>query len=130
MSIWDPWARLHSSYMGPGWDGVWWKSTYWLRRYLSLSISFYWHDRMRSSYRECEFGILKKPWIIKLHGLASYLFYQYHCLRVNRVYAEINTFLPPYSKRLFIAMIHRKVFNIKIVNIHFKWRKFLWNIRE
>ena len=70
------------------------------------------------------------PWIIKLPGLASYLFYQYHCLRVNRVYAEINTFLPPYSKRLFIAMIHRKVFNIKIVNIHFKWRKFLRNIRE
>ena len=69
-------------------------------------------------------------WIIKLPGLASYLFYQYHCLRVNWVYAEINTFLPPYSKRLFIAMIHRKVFNIKIVNIHFKWRKFLRNIRE
>ena len=36
----------------------------------------------------------------------------------------------PYSKSLFIAMIHRKVFNIKIVNIHFKWRKFLRNIRE
>ena len=69
-------------------------------------------------------------WIIKLPGFASYLFYQYHCLRVNRVYAGINTFLPPYSKRLFIAMIHRKVFYIKIVNIHFKWRKFLRNIRE
>ena len=50
-----------------------------------------------------------RPWIIKLPGLASYLFYQYHCLRVNWVYAEIHTFLPPYSKRLFIAMIHRKV---------------------
>ena len=71
-----------------------------------------------------------RPWIIKLPGLASNLFYQYHCLRVNRVYAEINTFLPPYSKRLFIAMIHKNVFNIKIVNIHFKWRKFLRNIRE
>ena len=35
-------------------------------------------------------------WIIKLPGFASYLFYQYHCLRVNRVYAGINTFLPPY----------------------------------
>ena len=73
---------------------------------------------------------LTAPWIIKLPGFASYLFYQYHCLRVNRVYARINTFLPPYSKRLFIAMIHRKVFYIKIVNIHFKWRKFLRNIRE
>ena len=71
-----------------------------------------------------------QAWIIKLPGLASYLFYQYHCLHVNRVYAVINTFLPPYSKRLFIAMIHRKVFNIKIVTIHFKWRKFLRNIRE
>ena len=28
------------------------------------------------------------------------------------------------------VMIHRKVFNIKIVNIHFKWRKFLRNVRE
>ena len=65
-----------------------------------------------------------------LKGLGSYLFYQYHCLLVNQVYAEINTFLQPFSKRLFIAMIHRKVFNIKMVNIHFKWRKFLRNIRE
>ena len=46
---------------------------------------------------------------VYLQGLASYLFHQYYCLRVNRVYAEINTFLPPFSKRLFIAMIHRKV---------------------
>ena len=36
---------------------------------------------------------LFRPWIIKLPGLASYLFYQYHCLRMNRVHAEINTFL-------------------------------------
>ena len=46
---------------------------------------------------------------VYLQGLASYLFHQYYCLRVYRVYAEINTFLPPFSKRLFIAMIHRKV---------------------
>ena len=62
-------------------------------------------------------------------GPSGPLVYQCHCLRVNQVYAEIHTFLPPYSKRLFIAMIHRKVFNIKIVNIHFKWRKFLRNIK-
>ena len=67
---------------------------------------------------------------VYLKGLASYLFYQYYCLRVNRVYAEINTFLPPFSKRLFIAMIHRKVFNVKTVNIQYMWRKFLRNIRE
>ena len=54
-----------------------------------------------------------------MKGLASYLFYQYYCLRVNRVYAEINTFLPPFSKRLFIAMIHGKVFNVKTVNIQY-----------
>ena len=63
-----------------------------------------------------------------LKGLASYQFYQYYCL--NRVYAEIDTFLPPFSKRLFIAMIHRKVYNIKTVNIQYMWRKFLRNIRE
>ena len=34
-----------------------------------------------------------------LKGLGSYLFNQYHCLHVNRVYAEINTFLPPFSKK-------------------------------
>ena len=65
-----------------------------------------------------------------LKGLVSYLFYQYYCLRVNRVYAEINTFLPPFSKRLFIAIIHRKVFNIKTVNIQYMWSKFLRNIPE
>ena len=43
---------------------------------------------------------------VYLKGLASYLFYQYYCLRVNRVYAEISTFLPPFSKRLFIAYIY------------------------
>ncbi|MES9965219.1 MAG: hypothetical protein ABW116_16960, partial [Candidatus Sedimenticola sp. 20ELBAFRAG] len=52
---------------------------------------------------------LQKTRDVYLQGLASYLFHQYYCLRVNRVYAEINTFLPPFSKRLFIAMIHRKV---------------------
>ena len=67
---------------------------------------------------------------VYLKGLASYLFHQYYCLRVNRVYAEINTFLPPFSKRLFIAMIHRKVFDVKTVNIQFMWRKFLRNLRE
>ena len=67
---------------------------------------------------------------VYLKGLASYLFYQYYCLRVNRVYAKINTFLPPFPKRLFIAMIHRKVFNVKTVNIQYMWRKFLRNIRE
>ena len=56
---------------------------------------------------------------VYLKGLASYLFYQYYCLRVNRVYAEISTFLPPFSKRLFIAMIYRKVFNVKTVNIQY-----------
>ena len=54
-------------------------------------------------------GVLRRFRDVYLQGLASYLFHQYYCLRVNRVYAEINTFLPPFSKRLFIAMIHRKV---------------------
>ena len=65
-----------------------------------------------------------------LEGIGFLLFDQYYCLRVNRVYAEINTFLPPFSKRLFIAMIHRKVFNVKTVDIQYMWRKFLRNIRE
>ena len=74
--------------------------------------------------------MLLKTRDVYLKGLASYLFYQYYCLRVNRVYAEINTFLPPFSKRLFIATIHRKVFNVKTVNIQYMWRKFLRNLRE
>ena len=34
------------------------------------------------------------------------------------------------SAAIFKKAVHRKVFNIKIVNIHVKWRKFLRNIRE
>ena len=62
---------------------------------------------------------------VYLKGLASYLFYQYYCLHVNRVYTEINTFLPPFSKRLFIAMNHRKVFNVETVNIQIYVEKIL-----
>ena len=63
------------------------------------------HDK--ASFRKIRFIRVGRD--VYLQGLASYLFHQYYCLRVNRVYAEINTFLPPFSKRLFIAMIHRKV---------------------
>ena len=94
-----------------------------MHKYLADSVS-------SSNIKRLPFFLSIFSWIIELPGFASYLFYEYHCLRVNRVYAKINTFLPPYSKRLFIVMIHRKVFNIKMVNIHFKWRKFLRNIRE
>ena len=61
-----------------------------------------------------------------MNGLVTDLFYQYYCLRVNRVYTEINNFPAPFSKRLFKAI----VFNIKIVNTLFNWKKFMRTIRE
>ena len=65
---------------------------------------------------------------VYIEGTGFLSIYQYYCLRVNRVKDEINTFLPPFLKRLLIAMIHRKVFNIKTVNIQCMWKKFLRNI--
>ena len=45
------------------------------------------------SRNHCQYGSINvHSTDVYLKGLASYLFYLYYCLRVNRVYAEI--FLP------------------------------------
>ena len=57
-------------------------------------------------------------------------FYQYYCRCVNKVYAEINTFPPPFSKNAVHSDDPLENFQYYNVNIQFKWSKFLWNIRQ